>query len=323
MRAVSDVVVLGLLSAALAGCGGGGGGGPRPTAPVVVEEPADQAVVEGAPASFMVSWTGEVTSVRWQRNGVDLAAESDFYGIAAGTSQGRDASSLDVSPPPAEWSGSTFRAVLTGPGGTVTTREASLLVEPASQAVFSGDFDGAIAPELDPGAAGALDGVQGYAGLGPEGNRFGGQFLRSPTGNVVAFSLDGLPEHQSLDLRFLFAAIDSLDGTGAFPAGDFFRVDVDGATVFRESFANATDSQVQSYVPPPGVELARKVDLGFQGPGGFYRDSAYDLGADPTFSRLPHTASSVRIEFVLEGPGVQAVTDESWAIDNLKVILNR
>jgi hypothetical protein len=117
----------------------------------------------------------------------------------------------------------------------------------------------------------------------------------------------------------LFAAIDSLDGTGTFPAGDFFALYVDDQVVFRESFANAAPSQVQSYVPPPGVELARRVDLGFAGPGGYYTDSAYNLGADPTFHGIPHSGANVVLKFTLEGMGVQALEDESWAIDNLRV----
>src|SRR5262249_46676082 len=155
---------------------------------------------------------------------------------------------------------------------------------------------------IDPGVA-QLDGVQGYAGYGIPGDQFGGNFLRSPTGNVVTLHLDNLPAHTALNLDFLFAAIDSLDGTGVFPSGDFFNVKVDGISIFRESFANALPSQIQSYVPPPGVELARHVDLGFSGPGGFYTDSAYYLGADPVFQNIPHTASSVTITFQIEGPG--------------------
>ncbi len=124
-------------------------------------------------------------------------------------------------------------------------------------------------------------------------------------------------------MLFLFAAIDSLDGTGTYPQGDFFRVDVDGTPFFRESFANATASQVQSYVPPVGVELARRVNLGFGGPDGYYTDSAYDLGADPRFSGIPHTAATLTVTFVIEGPGIQDLADESWAMDELRVVLHR
>ncbi len=196
----------------------------------------------------------------------------------------------------------------------------ALVAASASHAdiVFSNSFDSTVPVAVSAGTA-FLTGVQGYAGLGPTGNQFGGQFLRSATANKVTLTLNGLPTHDSLSVQFLFAAIDSLDGTGSFPAGDFFRIDIDGVNRFRESFANATDSQIQSYVPPAGVQLARKIDLGFGGPGGFFRDSAYDLGADPRFQRFAHTGSSVTIDFWMEGEGLQSLEDESWAMDNLSV----
>ncbi len=185
--------------------------------------------------------------------------------------------------------------------------------------VFSTNFDSVTLPaEISPGTA-LITGVQGYAGLGPVGNQFGGNFLRSATGNVVTLQLNSLPAHTAINLSFLFAAIDSLDGTGTFPQGDFFNVVVDGTTIFNESFANATSYQIQSYVPPVGVELARRVDLGFSGPGGYYTDSAYNLGADPVFSNIAHSASTATIQFFIQGVGIQDLNDESWAMDNLNI----
>lgn len=184
--------------------------------------------------------------------------------------------------------------------------------------VFETDFDGALHAAITPGSA-TLTGVQGFAGLGPAGDQFGGSFLRSATGNVVTLALAGLPAHDTITLEFLFAAIDSLDGTGVFPAGDFFKIVFDGATLFSESFANALPEQIQSYVPPPGVELARHQDLGFTGPGSFYTDSAYNLGADPRFANFAHSASTATIQFFIFGPGNQDLNDESWAMDNLRV----
>jgi hypothetical protein len=195
---------------------------------------------------------------------------------------------------------------------------AGVVAANAQTTVFSTNFDGGSIPaEISPGVA-ALTGVQGYAGLGPTGNQFGGSFLRSPTGNTVTLQLNGLPAHTSLNVLFLFAAIDSLDGSGTFPSGDFFDVTVDGTTFFSHSFANALESQVQSYVPPAGVELARRVDLGFS-TGSVYLDSAYNLAADPVFSNIPHTASSATITFRIRGEGIQPLDDESWAMDNLVV----
>lgn len=187
--------------------------------------------------------------------------------------------------------------------------------------VFSSNFDTSVPTGMTPGTA-TITGVQGFAGLGPSTNQFAGSFLRSETGNVVRLQLGGLPTHNSIGLDFLFAAIDSLDGQGAFPSGDFFRISIDGVVVFRESFANAVSSQIQTYQPPPGVQLARFQDLGFSGPGGFYTDSAYWMGGDPQFGNIGHTASILTIEFVIEGPGIQPLTDESWAMDNLTVTVD-
>ena len=189
-------------------------------------------------------------------------------------------------------------------------------------AVFSSDFEGAAIPaEITPGVA-ALAGVQGYAGLGPAGYQFGGSFLRSPTGNEVSLTLSGLPTHSSVSIGFLFAAIDSLDGTGAFPQGDFLNIKIDGVSIFRESFANAQGSDIQSYVPPAGGELARRIDLGFTGPGSFYTDSAYDFSIESRLQNLAHSGSTLTVSWIIEGPGIQSLDDESWAMDGLKVTVN-
>ncbi|OGU33957.1 MAG: PEP-CTERM sorting domain-containing protein [Hydrogenophilales bacterium RIFOXYA1_FULL_63_33] len=191
----------------------------------------------------------------------------------------------------------------------------------AATTVFSTNFDSGLSAAIAPGSA-SLTGVQGYAGLGPAGNQFGSSFLRSMTGNTVTLALNNLPAHDSLSIAFLFAAIDSLDGTGTYPSGDYFHITLDGQQIFRESFANAMLSQIQSYVPPAGVELARHADLGFSGPGGYYTDSAYNLGADPQFSSIAHTASTAVFTFTIEGVGIQSLNDESWAMDNLQVSVN-
>ena len=190
-------------------------------------------------------------------------------------------------------------------------------ISTAQTVVFDTDFDTSLPPQIDPGVA-LREGVQGYAGLGTVGNQFGGLFLRSPTGSLVTLTLTGLPPHNAINLDFLFAAIDSLDGTGEFPQGDFFRVELDGVVVFRESFANALPSQTQSYIPPAGGTLARHENLGFT-VGIFYLDSAYDMSIEPAFDHLPHTASTAVFTFQMEGPGIQDLNDESWAFDNLRI----
>jgi hypothetical protein len=184
--------------------------------------------------------------------------------------------------------------------------------------VFSTDFDTTLPAAISPDTA-FITGVQGYAGLGPVGNQFGGTFLRSETGNIVTLQLSNMPAHNAINLAFLFAAIDSLDGSGTtYPQGDYFIVVLDGTTIFNESFANAQSTDIQSYAPPVGVELARRVDLGFT-VSTFSLDSAYNLGADPIFSNIPHSASTATIQFVIQGVGNQDLNDESWAMDNLSV----
>ena len=187
--------------------------------------------------------------------------------------------------------------------------------------VFTADFESkSIPPEFSAAAPSALTPIQGFADLGRDGYRFGGRFFRHQTATIVTLSLTNLPPHSELDLDFLFAAIDSLDGTGTYPSGDYFRITLDGAELFRESFANALTQQFQSYVPAPGVELARHVDLGFNGPGSWYTDSAYDMSLEPRLHHLPHSASTATFTFVIEGEGVQDLDDESWAFDNVRVI---
>lgn len=188
--------------------------------------------------------------------------------------------------------------------------------------VFEADFETGAPLELTTSPAIVPVGCQFFAGLGAPGYQFGGDFYRVPTGQQVTLTLGNLPAHSTLSLDFLFAAIDSLDGTGNYPSGDFFRVTVDGVEVFRESFANALTSQVQSYVPAPGVELARHVDLGFSGPGSYYTDSAYDMSREPRFRGIPHVASTAVVTFEIEGPGIQSLDDESWAFDRLRVRLD-
>jgi hypothetical protein len=184
--------------------------------------------------------------------------------------------------------------------------------------VFSSDFESGLpAQVIGPGVS--VESVQGYAGLGSAGNQFSGAFLRNLTNDDVTVTLTGLPAHDVVDVLFLFAAIDSWDGSsGAFPSGDFFTLKVDGQTVFGESFENSNAGYTQTYVAPPGGELARKQDLGFS-VGSFWLDSAYDMGLDARFRDIPHSGSTLTLIFSASGSGWQAGTDESWAIDNLSI----
>ncbi|HXS10878.1 MAG TPA: PEP-CTERM sorting domain-containing protein, partial [Candidatus Krumholzibacteria bacterium] len=87
-------------------------------------------------------------------------------------------------------------------------------VASADTQVFFTDFESGLPAQMTaPGAA--IEGVQGYANLGPVGNKFGGNLLRYATVTLydTQLTLTGLPAHDHLSLAFLAAIIDSWDGT--------------------------------------------------------------------------------------------------------------
>ena len=190
----------------------------------------------------------------------------------------------------------------------------------AATTVFSTDFESGIPPEFSaPGSV--LDGVQGYAGLGPTGRKFGGQFLRYTSVPIypTKLTLRGLPTHDHLDVKFLLGLIDSWDGT------ELMQIRVDGVLLFNHWFQLATGDSSDYYPPPPGALLSKGVDLGFSGCCYYNRDRAYDLGAEPAFQNIAHTADSVVVEWTISaisGPAAdqwQGGGDESWAVDGVEV----
>src|SRR2546426_1151685 len=84
-----------------------------------------------------------------------------------------------------------------------------LVTSPCSAVVvFTTDFGSGLPSEFSaPGAV--LDGVQGYAGLGPAGRQFGGTFLRYTSVPIYPTTLivRNLPAHDHLSVKFLLAII--------------------------------------------------------------------------------------------------------------------
>jgi len=184
--------------------------------------------------------------------------------------------------------------------------------------VFSTDFESGVPAQFSaPGSV--IAGVQGYAGLGPTGRQFSGSFLRYTSVPLydTQLSLTGLPAHDHLSVKFLLAVIDSWDGT------ELMQVLVDGNLVFSNWFQLAT-GDASSYAAPPGGLLSSGTNLGFS---SFFavHDRAYDLGVEPAFLDIPHTASTANIVWrisAVSGPAAdqwQGGDDESWAIDQVDV----
>ena len=192
----------------------------------------------------------------------------------------------------------------------------------AATTVFSTDFESGI-PAAISAPASVLAGVQGWAGLGPTGRKFAGSFLRHTAIAIppTTLTLRNLPAHQSIDIDFLLAVIDSWDGT------ELFQVRVDGALLFSHWFQLAS-GDASSYVAPPGGLLSSGGQLGFSNGSYYSRDRAYDMGVDSTFHAIAHTADSVVVTWSLgavAGPAAsqwQGGDDESWAIDGITVRVN-
>ena len=192
------------------------------------------------------------------------------------------------------------------------------------QVVFSTDFSAGVPPEFSaPGAV--LDGVQGYAGLGPPGRQFGGQFLHYVSQTILptTLTLRGLPPHDHLNLKFLLAVIDSWDGV------ELMQVSVDNHLLWNHWFLLSTGDTTDYFPPPPGALLSEGTDLGFSGGGYYNHDRAYDLGVEPAFQNIPHTADSVTVTWIIvassgsDAADWQGGADESWAIDDVSVEVSK
>ncbi len=193
----------------------------------------------------------------------------------------------------------------------------------ASITAYSNDFVGA-----EVFAGGVTGGLSGYGAIVSKESLpapFAGNILRNDSARIstlpggiagpAVLTLNNLPAHDSIDINFLVAFIDSWDGsTGGFPENDHLFIAVDGTVIFDLSAVNQSGS-----VSPEnliGLSLGSIQDYGFSG----YVDSARDMSGVPALN-YAHTASSLTMVFFADGVGWQGGSDESWGIDNLNVQL--
>ncbi len=203
-------------------------------------------------------------------------------------------------------------------------------VAPPANEVFFTDFNSGVPPVFT-GVTSAA-GVAGFAGLGNGGNEFSGAFLRNfsdPEANgdpalPTTLTLAGLPEHDSVDIGFLLALLAGWDGNTANGPRDpdVFNVRVDGEIVFSHTFDTA-DANDQTYVAPVNGLLALNTDLGFESEV----DAAYDMTLEPGLQRIPHSGSTLTVDWLASGSGYRVPTNEgrepeSWAIDNVSIVLH-
>jgi hypothetical protein len=176
--------------------------------------------------------------------------------------------------------------------------------------VYSQSFDGALGSEWS--GVRTVESVQGFEGKGSAGKYFSGNLLRNASvGAATRLTLTNLPPHGSVNVGFLFAAIDSWDGTGH----------TEGVTIFNHSFANIAG--VGTYNPPVGGLIAGALNPGTAGGRDYgwagWLDSAYNLHLEPSLKNIPHTASTMVLEFKATGRGWQGLADESWGIDGVVI----
>ncbi|MCA9266447.1 MAG: tandem-95 repeat protein, partial [Planctomycetales bacterium] len=115
---------------------------------------------------------------------------------------------------------------------------------PEPRVVFSTNFDNGIPPEIT--GVGSLASVQNLLGLGNDDNTFTGSLLINDSDPVATndpasptiLTLTNLPPHTSIDIGFLFAALDEWDAGGGFGGQnlDYLNVTVDGELVFSQTF---------------------------------------------------------------------------------------
>ena len=206
----------------------------------------------------------------------------------------------------------------------------------ASLSVFNTGFENGVPAEIT--GFTSTTSVQGFAGIGTNSDVFAGDFLQNDSGCCTALpstsptstqlTLTDLPAHDSVDIDFLLAIINSWnDASDSSVWGpDHFVVTVDGVEIFNENFRNL-DGSSQGYQAPAGVALtpAPLSDLGFPGPSPGTletNDAAYNMGLDPAFDAIPHTADTLTVEWSAGGEGWEGGANESWGLDNVEVTLN-
>ncbi len=124
-------------------------------------------------------------------------------------------------------------------------------------------------------------------------------------------SLNNLTPGARYQLAFDLYIFDSWDGSGGPSSGpDIFDVTIDGVQAFHETFSNYNGD------PPDHPQSYARAPEGGRRPIAF--NAAF---VDAVYRRVSvsFVARSATVGIVFSGQGLQAVSDESWGIDNVAV----
>ena len=189
--------------------------------------------------------------------------------------------------------------------------------------VYSNDFDGntqmhsGVSASIVGGTnnGGGITSSQGYNSFA----EFGGDFWRVTAPNdVLEIKVQNVPGDQEIAVEFSLAIIDSWDATSPTWGPDFLNIAIlDGATqvaLISEPVAGGTplSSNVESVV-------VLRQQLGFRGGSQvWWRDDGYRM----RFDNLSLATNQLTFQIWGSGSGFQGGNDESFAVDNFRVLAN-
>ena len=157
-------------------------------------------------------------------------------------------------------------------------------------------------------------------------------FLGDFSNDTVTLNLGSLPSHVGLTVSFDLYILRSWDGVDKVKWGpDEWKFSEDSNTLLDTSFSNhkpsipGTSNGFQDFPNSFGSSSPHGAMYGATATGSLgYHWYRYDLGVVPmdstyhlTYS-FAHTASTVTLSF--QGLGLQGLNDESWGLDNIKVV---
>lgn len=177
--------------------------------------------------------------------------------------------------------------------------------------VYSNDFDNpAVASG---GVTDSLTGGEDKPSVAPYNVTYG-NFRRSNSNSVpIELTLTNLPPHSEVDLNFLMAFLDSwdsYDGACCTPDRLDLYVDQNLLATYTYNQALGTIKDIDG-----GSLLLEYVQFDAN---QFHSDVLVDMSGDPAL-KIPHSSSSLVIDWIASGDGWQGGDDEAFGIDSISI----
>ncbi len=164
-------------------------------------------------------------------------------------------------------------------------------------------------------------------------NGFSGNWLKTSgnasttTPGIATLTLSNLPIHTSIDLTFLLAPMDSIDGTTGVNADGPFVVRLDGVVIINKQISSGGGNMPGT----PGFTTVMSLTNASSNYSEWWQNGATDESmreiqtwtydsAHSYLSNFTHTASTLVLEFQ-HSLGQGGSNDEAFAIENLGITL--